>query len=351
MKIKETFLTPDYYNHFCCKCGDCRHTCCQGLTVNITQDEYFKLLGVECTSELRSDLDLSLKVRSNPDPYKYAQICPDFFGKCRMLMDNGWCKLHSECGEKSLSSTCKYFPRSARFNFSPRASTANACERTIELLIDKDKPVEFTRSEMTFDLAARELPSEFSDAKTLDNIQEKLFGMLQEKTAFDKRLENIFSFLTKDSDTDASMYLQANSYFSNIVNILTFAKDQYYAIEEYCENALNILKDYNADSLESFVANTTTSIKKIFPLFDEWIARIFVNDIFFKQFPFDNEKINLSNNALILFYEINILRLLLLTNLKEDSTKDDFVDICAAYFRVEDLTGFNKNILVILHHS
>ena len=45
MKIKETFLTPDYYNHFCCKCGDCRHTCCQGLTVNITQDELAKKVG------------------------------------------------------------------------------------------------------------------------------------------------------------------------------------------------------------------------------------------------------------------------------------------------------------------
>ena len=54
------FLVPDNYADFHCKCGKCRHTCCDGWAVTFPREDYFRLLSVPCSPELRRKLDTSL---------------------------------------------------------------------------------------------------------------------------------------------------------------------------------------------------------------------------------------------------------------------------------------------------
>ena len=53
MQEDQQYLAPDYYPSFRCKQGKCRAACCEGWPISVTMNDYFTLLGVECSPELR----------------------------------------------------------------------------------------------------------------------------------------------------------------------------------------------------------------------------------------------------------------------------------------------------------
>ena len=50
------YFVPDYFLRFACKIGTCRTACCVGWPVSISQENYFRLLGVDCSTDLRRRL-------------------------------------------------------------------------------------------------------------------------------------------------------------------------------------------------------------------------------------------------------------------------------------------------------
>lgn len=74
------FLVPDNYADFHCKCGKCRHTCCDGWAVTFPREDYFRLLSVPCSPELRRKLDTSLHLADDPTPERYAELLPNWEG-------------------------------------------------------------------------------------------------------------------------------------------------------------------------------------------------------------------------------------------------------------------------------
>ena len=77
---------PDYFPSFRCKCGACRACCCSGWAVSISADEYFRLIGVDCSPELRRRLDRALHLLPNPTPDRCARLDPDWQGACSLQM-------------------------------------------------------------------------------------------------------------------------------------------------------------------------------------------------------------------------------------------------------------------------
>lgn len=76
------FLVPDNYADFHCKCGKCRHTCCDGWAVTFPREDYFRLLSVPCSPELRRKLDTSLHLADDPTQERYAELLPNWEGHC-----------------------------------------------------------------------------------------------------------------------------------------------------------------------------------------------------------------------------------------------------------------------------
>ncbi|HOO44201.1 MAG TPA: hypothetical protein PKU69_03930, partial [Bacillota bacterium] len=66
MATKGEFLVPDYYKDFKCKGTECRKTCCSGWQVTIPMNEYFRLHGISCNSELRDKIDKTFRTLSQP---------------------------------------------------------------------------------------------------------------------------------------------------------------------------------------------------------------------------------------------------------------------------------------------
>jgi len=74
MDCVREYLVPDYYPEFSCKMGACRTACCEGWPISFSLSDYFRLLGVECSAELRRKLDCSMHLSDHPTPEAYAQI-------------------------------------------------------------------------------------------------------------------------------------------------------------------------------------------------------------------------------------------------------------------------------------
>ena len=143
---------PDYFEHFTCKMGSCRAACCVGWPISFSLKDYYRLLGVECSPDLRRRLDGAMHIKLHPTPESYAEISPRFDGNCPLRMDDGRCWLHAEMGEEVLSSVCRLYPRGARLDGASECSCANSCEGVLELLFSRDEPIAFEKRMLALEL-------------------------------------------------------------------------------------------------------------------------------------------------------------------------------------------------------
>ena len=147
------FLVPDNYADFHCKCGQCRHTCCDGWAVTFPREDYFRLLSVPCSPELRCKLDTSLHLADDPTPERYAELLPNWEGHCPLQRADGLCALQAECGEEAISSTCRYYPRGIRTMDDDECACSASCERVVEMLLHRLPPMTFRRMRLSFAMA------------------------------------------------------------------------------------------------------------------------------------------------------------------------------------------------------
>ena len=318
----------------------------------MSQQEYFKLVGLSCSDELRQGLDLAIKPLSNPDPYKYAELCHDFFGNCRMLMDNGWCRLQYECGEDVMTYACRYFPRSPRLNITPRVSCSCGCEKTIEMLMESEDRIKTTSGLYSFDLAGEEKKSEAYTKDELEKMQNCLFDILQNKElSLDTKIADIKDFLESNKSKEISgLRSQENDHAKSIdiiklKKIAEFVKDQYYTMSDYCDA---FLKTAQSDDPSAALVEGCDKLHSLFPDLDMWICKMFVNDIFYTQFPYIGEEMSMTQAGTLFECEIRFLQMLLYSNAEHISSKDDLVDLCMYFFRMADFTPFSHNALVLM---
>lgn len=111
MNNTREYLMPDYFPDFHCKMGACRSACCEGWPISFSLTDYFRLLSVECSPDLRRKLDCAMHISDHPSPEAYAQISPRYDGQCPMRLDDGRCALHAELGDGVLAAVCRLYPR------------------------------------------------------------------------------------------------------------------------------------------------------------------------------------------------------------------------------------------------
>ena len=143
MQEDQQYLVPDYYPAFRCKQGSCRTPCCEGWPISFSMQDYFRLLSIPCSDELRRRLDGAMHLCDHPTPDHYAQISPRFDGQCPMHQPDGLCRMHAELGEEMLSAVCRLYPRGIRTGSDREASCANSCEAVPEMLLSRFEPLGF----------------------------------------------------------------------------------------------------------------------------------------------------------------------------------------------------------------
>ena len=95
------YFVPDYFLRFARKIGTCRTACCVGWPVSISQENYFRLLGVDCSTDLRRRLDCAMRMADYPTPECYAHFEHRYDGECALHLPDGRCALAESAGARA----------------------------------------------------------------------------------------------------------------------------------------------------------------------------------------------------------------------------------------------------------
>ena len=370
--MEDHYLVPDFFPAFSCKMGACRRPCCEGWPISVTMKDYFKLLGVDCSPELRRRLDGGLHLSLHPTEDAYAQILPRYDGVCPLHMEDGRCALHAECGEEVLAAVCRLYPRGVRNGEHRECSCANSCEAVIEMLLNRDAPLSFLH--ITRDFGLPDAPPRrfhFHTAGREQEIRLWLISMLQRREyplpqrmlllgqalhAMDQALEGrddaaVDSLLTGRAAVPAPENLEPTreNLLTGLVTVekmLSILDESSVSIREYGEEALAYFS--GGDAYANYEA-ATTHLTAVVPQWETWFEHLLVNHMFFVQFPFQDRPVSLQDEFLALVAVYTLLRCLLVGCLAQRGDAVRAVDVASAAFRLVDHTEFDRYAAPLLH--
>ncbi|MGM9581950.1 MAG: flagellin lysine-N-methylase [Anaerovibrio sp.] len=130
-------IVPDFYDQFSCKAGSCQHTCCQGWEIGIDEPTLYRYEKIK--GEIGDKIRQSIIIR---DGIFIFQLTDD--DRCPLLQDDGLCQIIRTLGPKKLCKVCAMHPRF--FVYTDELELAGlglCCEKTCELLLERDTPLRF----------------------------------------------------------------------------------------------------------------------------------------------------------------------------------------------------------------
>lgn len=353
------YLVPDYYQAFRCKIGQCRTPCCDGWPVTFSMPDYFKLLSVECSPELKRRLDSALHLTEHPTEEEYGMLLPRYDGTCPMRLADGRCGLQIEAGEDALPAVCRQYPRSIR----PGACCcSNSCEAVIELL-DREPPIQFetiSREETVF---PRKRVHFFETGGRETEIRLWLIAFLQDRSiplgwrlawlgaavrhldealtahdfnVLDDLLSGKTEILVPELPDSKSIAL------STVRQLLARLDDLSDSIRIYGRMALRHFDREGALSEEAIAQH----LSQASPHWEAWFENMMVNHMYFSQFPFQDRPVSLKDETVALYAVYALLRFLTIG--AGDGTHERMTDIAAALFRLVDHTAFDRYAIPIL---
>ncbi len=357
------YLYPDYFPAFRCKMGACRRPCCEGWPISVSMKDYFTLLGVDCSPELRRKLDTCLHLLPHPTQEAYAQISPRYDGQCPLHMADGRCALHAELGDGVLAAVCRLYPRGVRNGEDREVSCANSCEAVLEMLLHREAPLTFRQSPMAFGLpdapprvhffhtAGREQEIRLWFISVVQNrrypLRQRMLLLGEAVRVMDEALAarddaRVIRLLSGEETVPvppipAIDHAHLLTGLATIERFLTITDEHSNSIREYGEQALRRFHG-SSDPFVQYQASGMLFERRA-PEWETWFEHMLVNHMFFVQFPFQDRPVPLGDEYLALCAVYMLLRCLLIGNADRDET--GLVDVAAAAFRLIDHTSFD----------
>ena len=367
------YLVPDYVPDFACKMGACRSACCEGWPISFTMEDYFRLLGVPCSPELRRRLDGSMQLALHPTPQEYAQITPRYDGQCPMRMADGRCLLHAELGENALAAVCRLYPRGVRAeNGVLECSCANSCEAVLELFLGRKAPLAFVRRALPLEpppAPPREFFFETAD-RPLDirlfliaRMQDRRYPLPRRLLALGEALHALDDALTAHDVARVARLLAGEAPLPTpeapapgakelgfglrvAERMLTLMDARSVSIREYGEQALAVFGS-DGNTLARY-EDATARFAALIPGWETWFEHMLVNHMFFVQFPYQDRPVSLRDEFIALCAVYVLLRFLCVGWTAEHPEESAAVDVAAAAFRLIDHTDFDRYAAPIL---
>ncbi len=386
MSFTHIYTVPAYYPDFHCKAGDCRHPCCVGWDIAISMKEYFRMIGMDCSPQLRRRLDTAFHPPMERSEDHYAVISSRWDGDCPLRLENGFCSLQCECGEAAIPSVCRYYPRSPKSLHAYQCQCSNSCEAVVELLFARREPMTFLRKKLTFQIEQE--PPHRSDAvsQLFPSIQRAGLHILQDRSRpLSLRLRHLGE-LTQVMDVPYRAGnadgLRAVLPFHTVAShgdethenaplddrelrmVLVYLRQWLIWISENNAQlqgeAISVKKHlfmHNQGVPESQVLDTwhrdAARFDQLFPDNERMLEQLFVNHLCYDGFPYPNEGASMWDTYLSFITAYALVRLFSVAYMAtvEAPGLFPYVDIVCALFRLISHTNFDHNAPILARHS
>ncbi|MBQ2727563.1 MAG: flagellin lysine-N-methylase [Clostridia bacterium] len=367
MKQTNDFLIPDYFPEFHCKIGNCRTACCQGWPVSVSMENYFTLLGIDCPPDLRSRLDVGLRMADHPTPEEYARFNPRWNGDCPMRYEDGRCALHAELGEDILPEVCRLYPRGIRHSTAehelPECSCANSCEATLELFLHRTEPIRFITRRLTLDMPPAAKRTSFFPSMNREQeirlffiriLQDRSLPLYQRIAQLCGCVEDMDTALNAGDADAVQSLLDGNLPLYPIPEQLPFAfalnvAESMVDLLDHRSSSIHDLGEAalaafgNGDEAQSRYDAAKAHFENAFPQWEIFFEHILVNHLFFDRFPFQDRPVTLTEECIALCAVYTLMRFLCLGCLASQQPEDDtLVDTMAAAFRLIQHSDFDR---------
>lgn len=321
--IDGIFLVPSYYKEFICKGKDCRNCCCSGWNITLTMNDYSKLMNLECSDELKDKIKNGISIFPNANKDRYAKIDMNYYGECKLRLENGWCGLQCEAGEENIPSVCRYYPRGIRQLPQKECSISNSCEWVIEYLSKDLDKITFENKELVFYFNNEEDIKIYNNE--YDKIRKDIFNIFSNR---DKSILERFNELSNYLSVDLSFI--NNELLNDVIDKLKYVYHHSYSIGDYIkEDSFNYLQAIEL-------------IKNKIDNFEIYAEKIFINHMFFMRFPFINTLNQYEYSLIGLYFTYMFYISILSKNLDKN-----FIDLTANFFR----TAEHANMYDIINNN
>ncbi len=362
---KKWFTVPDIYTEFICKAGDCRKTCCHGWHITLTMQEYYRLIGLDCSPELRRRLDGGIYMLEMPTNERYAEFAKNYIGDCKMHGDDGLCTVQCECGEDCLPSVCRYYPRSPKTLHGDECSMSASCEGVCELLMKRKTPIEFKRVELEFKYY---LPPKLDDfiTFTYERVRKMYIGILQNRTvSFYKRMQTV----VKASEIiAASLDSQSADRFDELLAECRSLKESEICTT-YDARVFDTVKRIIARLCERFpldcymehINNTTYAgyeeklkrFNEVHTDMDIIAEQLFVNHVFYMGFPYivGNGAVIDCRLAALSLAALYDMWLIIAVTCMESGSFEELSDITSEVFKMAETSNYYLCAAALVHET
>lgn len=325
--------------------------------------DYFTLLSVDCSPELRQRLDIALHLAPHPTEEAYAQITPNYVGQCPLHLPDGRCGLQAELGADVLAAVCQLYPRGVRPGEAPECSCACSCEAVPELLLCHPEPLQFIPYPQQFDMLPRQPKHRFPTGGRPQEIRLWLIAQVQDRRyplprrllLLGQAMRAMEQALTAGDDAQVSRLLAGESLpppplcrasaqqlaagLEAAQRMMALIDQSSTSIRAYGEAAMDF---FAADDAFARYQQGAEALAQAIPQWETWLEHLLANHMFFVQFPFQDRPVEPLEEFLALCAVYVLLRFLLVGHAALDARQEHLVDVVAAAFRLIDHTDFDR---------
>lgn len=331
MSDKNMWLKAGYYDQFRCKCGECRNCCCGGWNIAVSMEEYFRLIGMDCSELLHRRLETAFREPEFISPEHYRVISPNWTGVCPMLDEDGLCMLQKECGEDMLPEVCRLYPRSQKKAENLyRACCSNSCEKVVEMLMDAER-MELMYHEDTLKTEISE--NENPDVNELNLIY---MHMIQDRSIpLEKRIARICG--EKDCE-------HRKIALEKVMLILDVLRNDFDSINMYAADALT---RYTGEDALKNCCDDVDFFEKKYPDWEIYFENILANHLMYMNYPYVDRRLDAKDARIGLQAAYAIMRTVCAAYTRDKEGPEPLADVIADIFRLIEHSAFYYNIRVL----
>lgn len=341
MREQRLWLQPDYFGGFHCKCGACRNCCCNGWDIAVGMEEYFRLIGMECSEKLHRRLECAFRVPLEPSPEHFRLISPNWLGECPMRDGDGLCMLQKECGEGALPEICRMYPRALKREGSLyEAVCSNSCEAVVENLM-RSEQLRFSFREMD---AKSEIEAPV-EGELLD-LGRRTLEILQGGGGLPMRVAKICGAISGGASFEMDPSARERGLCS-LMGALSSLREESEALRCFGANAFARYGSDCPDAAQNFSADIR-EFEERFPDWERWFENILANHLVYMNLPCVDERLRPDQARAGLCAVYGTMRAICAAYTAEHNRPEDLADAIAGIFRLVEHSPFYYNAQVLI---